>query len=802
MKKSTQHSDQLTFPINSRQIRVEEQVRIEGKLAELAAIVECCDDAIVGCTTQGIITSWNRAAHRLYGYSAEEVVGGTLSILSPENRSHDMPNFLERINQGERVVHCETVNVTKDGRPFDISLTVSPIQNSKRLTVGVSAIVRDITAHKRGQEALRESERRYRLLFDSSPLAMWIFDSRTLAFLQVNAAAVQRYGFSSEELLAMTVFDIMPKEDVMALLHSASLQSSGLHHLGAWRHRTKDGRLIDVEVTRHRVNFRGIDAHQVSAYDITERMRNDAKLLQSEERFSKAFRRSPLAMSISTKDESRYVDVNEVFLKMLGYDWEQVVGKTTNDLNIWITPEHRTVMIEQLDRSGRVTGFETQFRTRHGQARVVQFSAEIITLDATSCILAIMQDVTDAKRLERQYLQAQKMNAVGRLAGGVAHDFNNILGVIIGYSDMAQELLAPESRAQKHIGHIRKAADRAAALTRQLLAFSRQQVLQPRVIDLNAVIKDLSSMLLRLIREDISLEFMPCAELGNVRADAGQLEQVLMNLAVNARDAMPDGGILTIETSNATLDDIYAASHDAVAAGPYVMLSVSDSGSGIGTEIMPHIFEPFFTTKPAGAGTGLGLSMVHGVVQQSGGHIWVYSEIGKGTTFKIYFPRIDEPVESVGVHKDEDTPARASDTVLVVEDDDAIRDLTVGLLRGEGYTVIEAKDGLTALETAHKFRKVIHLLLTDVIMPGMSGADLVSRFAQARSNMKVTYMSGYTRNLIAHHGLLETDVKYLQKPFSKRSLLNHVRMALDVPDIEPPHERFPGRPIVDVVRKL
>jgi two-component system, cell cycle sensor histidine kinase and response regulator CckA len=780
MKRIRQHADQLTFPVDSRSMRIEEQVRIEGKLAELAAIVECCDDAIVSSTTEGVITSWNRAAQRLYGYAAEEVVGRTLSILSPETRAHDMPNFLERINQGERVVHCETVHMTREGRLFDISLTVSPIQSSRGTTVGVSAIVRDITAHKQAQEALRESERRYRLLFDSSPLPMWIFDSQTFGFLQVNKAAVQRYGFSSDELLTMTVFDIMPKEDAMALLHSASLQSSELHHLGAWRHRAKDGRLLDVEVTRHRVNFRGIEAHQVSAYDITERRRNDAKLLQSEERFSKAFRCSPLAMSISTKEESRYVDVNEAFLKMLGHEWEQVVGKTVHDLNIWITPEHRTGMIEQLNRSERVTGFETQFRTRYGQARTVQLSAEIINLDGTSCILAIMFDVTDTKRLERQYLQAQKMDAIGRLAGGVAHDFNNILGVIIGYSDMTQDLLAPESPAGKQVGHIRRAADRAATLTRQLLAFSRQQVLRPCVIDLNAVIKDLSSMLLRLIREDISLEFIPSEEIGNVRADVGQLEQILMNLAVNARDAIRGGGIITIETANVVLDDIYAASHDAVAAGAYVMLSVSDSGCGIATEIMPHIFEPFFTTKPPGAGTGLGLSMVHGVVQQSGGHIWVYSEVGKGTTFKIYFPRVSEPVEPASIHKEERRLPKLSDTILIVEDDDAIRDLTVGLLRGEGYTVIEAKDGSTALETAQKFQETIHLLLTDVVLPGMSGVDLVSRLVQARPGMKVTYMSGYTRNLIAHHGLLEQNAEYLQKPFSKLSLLDHVRAALDL----------------------
>jgi signal transduction histidine kinase len=329
---------------------------------------------------------------------------------------------------------------------------------------------------------------------------------------------------------------------------------------------------------------------------------------------------------------------------MVGLRWEEVVGRTSNELNVWASPDDRATMIEALDRDGRLDALETVFNSRKSGERNVQLSAELIQLDRVPCVLAITNDVTEAKRLERQFRQAQKMEAVGRLAGGVAHDFNNMLSVILGFCDLAQERDNRES-ILGDVNQIKKAAQRAATLTRQLLAFSRQQVLLPRVLNLNDVVKDISPMLLRVIGKDTSLMLDLAPSLGNVKADLGQMEQVLMNLAVNARDAMPQGGTILIETANVELDEIYSKIHQAVEPGSYVLLSVRDTGCGMSSETISKIFEPFYTTKPAGEGTGLGLSMVYGVINQSGGHISVYSELGQGTTFKLLLPRIEEAVE-------------------------------------------------------------------------------------------------------------------------------------------------------------
>ncbi|MCU1297674.1 MAG: sensor protein [Acidobacteriaceae bacterium] len=363
------------------------------------------------------------------------------------------------------------------------------------------------------------------------------------------------------------------------------------------------------------------------------------------------------------------------------------------------------------------------FKTKQRDLRLAQVAAELIHLDGAPCVLAIIHDITEEKRLEDQFRQAQKMEAGGRLAGGVAHDFNNMLGVMMGYSELSKDMLDADSPVQKHIDQIKKTAVRAAGLTRQLLAFSRQQVLQPSVLDLNAVVNNVSKMLLRMIGENVSLKLIPGAPLGSVRADLGGDGTDFDELGGNARDAMPGGGTILIETANAELDESYRKIHAAVVPGSYVMLSVSDTGCGIDEKTKSRIFEPFFTTKPAGEGTGLGLSMVYGVVKQSGGYVWVYSEPRKGATFTIYLPRVDEPAESLLHPKDDVTLARGSETILLVEDDDALRELIAGLLRNDGYKVLEEKDGPVAITAAKDYGDVIHLLLTDVIMPGMSGGD-------------------------------------------------------------------------------
>ena len=384
-------------------------------------------------------------------------------------------------------------------------------------------------------------------------------------------------------------------------------------------------------------------------------------------------------------------------------------------------------------------------------------------------------------QLEEQLRQAQKMEAVGRLAGGIAHDFNNVLTIIRGYSELALAQMAPHDPHRARLQYIKDASDRAASLTRQLLAFSRRQVLESKVLDLNAIVTNLYEMLPRLIGEDLDIVSILQPALGRVKADPGQIEQVLLNLAVNARDAMPRGGKLTIETANVVLDENYARDHATVQPGPHVMLAVSDTGSGMDAATKARIFEPFFTTKEIGKGTGLGLATVYGIVKQSGGSIWVYSEPGKGTTFKIYFPRVEGELEETAPVDDRPRILRGTETVLLAEDEEMVRNLMRTILEGQGYTVLVARDATEALSFGHRHHGSIPLLVTDVVMPGMSGRELAAQLAMAHPETKVLYVSGYTDDAVVRHGVLNAGLAFLQKPFSAESFLLKVRDALDTP---------------------
>jgi PAS domain S-box-containing protein len=510
--------------------------------------------------------------------------------------------------------------------------------------------------------------------------------------------------------------------------------------------------------------------------DITERKRAEAEL----RRYADVFRNIQLGLNVwCLQDRAdlrsfKLISTNPAAAHSLGVRTEDVLGKRMGDafphmLDTDLPRQYREVVVSEEGRDlGEVRGALGE------SADDGVFSVKVFPLPG-DCVGVAFENITERRRLESQLLHAQKMEAVGRLAGGVAHDFNNALGVILGYTELLMRGAGEAQRAK--LEQILKATQRASALTRQLLAFSRKQIVDPKVLDLNALLSDLEKMLRRLIGEHIDLAIVPGANLGRVKADPGQLEQVVMNLCVNARDAMPDGGLLRIETANAELDAGQAARHKPMVAGRYVVLDVGDAGCGIEKDILSKIFEPFFTTKEQGQGTGLGLAMVYGIVKQAGGYVWVDSEVGRGTTFKIYLPRIDDVAEAPAV-QETPMPSKGSETILLVEDERSLRAIAREILEEHGYQVIEATGPNEAIEIAHRYPGPIHLLLTDIVMPQMNGRVMAESLVAAHPELRVLYMSGYTDDVLAHSGVLESGTLLLEKPFTSLALLGRVRAAL------------------------
>jgi PAS domain S-box-containing protein len=465
--------------------------------------------------------------------------------------------------------------------------------------------------------------------------------------------------------------------------------------------------------------------------------------------------------------------------RLFGYSAEEVIGQPTSSNTPLDWPDELRAM-KRVRNGEYVAPFETVQRRKDGKEIHVSVSVSPIRERDGRIVgaSAISRDISERKRLEQQVRQSQKMEAIGQLAGGVAHDFNNLLTIISGYSEMLLIRLPTNDPGRDLLHEIHKAGERAASLTRQLLAFSRKQIVEPKVLNLNALVSDMEKMLGRMIGEDVTLTTKLAPGLGSVKADPGQIEQVLMNLAVNARDAMPQGGKLTIETANVELDHSDAAQHPEIQPGPYVMLAVTDTGCGMSQEVQARVFEPFFTTKESGKGTGLGLATVYGIVKQSGGYVYVYSEPGHGTTFKVYLPLVKEKISSGKSHGLKVKP-RGTETVLLVEDEPAVRSLTRFVLQSHGYTVLEASSGVEAIRLTERHRGPIHLLMTDVVMPGMNGRQVAERVTQVKTGFKVLYLSGYTDDAVVRHGILQEEVAFLQKPYTPGSLLQKVRDVLD-----------------------
>jgi hypothetical protein len=518
-----------------------------------------------------------------------------------------------------------------------------------------------------------------------------------------------------------------------------------------------------------------------------KRKQAEAELRESEERYRALYEDNP-SMFFTVNPEGKVISVNPFGASQLGYRIEELVGQSV--LNVF-HPEDRAAVWEQFRVCAQnpLQVYQWQFRKVRKDESIIwveEFARAVRSPQGPLNVLIVCHDITERKqaeealrKTEEQLNHSQKMEAIGRLAGGIAHDFNNLLTAILGYSELLLNAITKHDPSRNDIEEIKRAAERATSLTNQLLAFSRKQVMQPKILDLNAVVAVMDKMLRRLIGEDIELITIFGPGLGRVSADPGQIEQVIMNLAVNARDAMPDGGKLTIETANVEFDEAYARERVAVIPGRYIMLAMSDTGCGMDAETQSHLFEPFFTTKEPGKGTGLGLSTVYGIIKQSGGNIWVYSEPGSGTTFKIYLPRVDSPLESTKRDHVAIEMLHGSETVLLVEDEDIVRELACRVLQMYGYNVLAARSGMEALLICERHPIPIHLLVTDVVMPKMNGRELAKRLKALYPKMRVLFTSGYTGEAINRHGDLEPDFSFLQKPFTPDILVRKIRELLD-----------------------
>ncbi len=514
------------------------------------------------------------------------------------------------------------------------------------------------------------------------------------------------------------------------------------------------------------------------AADRAARRATEQALRESETRYRRLEEAGVIGI-IVTDASGRIVEANEAFLTMVGHSRDDLDAGRVNWAQMtppeWLSTN--AAATEQLGAHGVARPWEKEYIRKDG-SRVPVLIA-VATLDASRNI-SISLDLSERKRLEEQLRSSQKMEAIGALAGGVAHDFNNLLSVILSYTGLIVDGLTPGDPIRSDLEEVHKAGLRAADLTRQLLAFSRKQMLQPSVLDLNQIVTGMAKLLRRLLGEGCELSLLTASAVGKVHADPGQIEQVVMNLVVNARDAMPKGGKLSVETENVTLDEEYASQHVGVAPGRYVMIAVTDTGTGIDSDTLARIFEPFFTTKEVGRGTGLGLSTVYGIVKQSGGHVWVYSEVGKGTTFKVYFPRTDAVADTPTIAPVSRTTLRG-ETILIVEDEEPVRVIMRTILRRQGYNVLDAQNGGEAFLLCEKFSAKIHLLLTDVVMPRMSGREVAERLAPMRPEMKVLFVSGYTENTVIHHGVLDAGIAFLTKPITPEVLARKVREVLDSP---------------------
>lgn len=756
----------------------------EASERRFRAIFESSPALLVVVDAAGAILEINERVQAMLGYAADELIGRPVEAIVPDE-SGDVHVALRQAfgNQpADRPLGSgrHLAVRRKDGTSVAAEIALSAIQLDGVMTF--LATIVDISERERAAAELRRREESFRTLFESNPLPMWVFDPETLAFLAVNDAAVAKYGFSREEFLGMRISDIRPAADVDALLADVRAPGEGMRPAGRWRHRLKSGELIDVDIDAHTLTFEGRPGRLVVARDVTKEREALAELENSEERFRQIAEGIDECFWLRDLPGGELVYVSPAFETIWGRPRSSIT--TASPLLEHVSPDDAARVMEAVDELDRVdweVPLEERIMLPDGSVRWIR-SRRFPIADAAGVIrriAGVAQDVTAEKTLADRLRQVEKMEAIGQLTAGIAHDFNNVLTAIRGYAELVSDATPDGDPRVSDLAEIQSAADRATGLIDKLLAFTRQQVLQPRVLDLDAFLDTLSPLVQRLVGTDVKLEVVRANGLGRVRVDPVQIEQILLNMASNARDAMPGGGRLTIETANVTLDAEYVRQHPYVPAGRYVSLTVADTGVGMDPATVGRAFEPFFTTKGPGRGTGLGLATVYGVVKQSGGHVEIYSERGLGTTIKIYLPRVDTaaepPMEPVAIPRD----IHGSETILVVEDEPAIRALAVRALSDLGYRVLAASSGQDAMELARATAGEIHLLVTDIVMPEMGGHELAGRLRELRPELAVLYVSGYTENGVARHGIMVGEMAFLPKPFTIEALGRKVREVLD-----------------------
>jgi PAS domain S-box-containing protein len=766
--------------------RVKLERRRGSEAAHLAAIVESSDDAIISKTTAGTVTSWNKAAERTFGYSADEIIGRHISMLFPPDRLGEEDQILARIAKGERVEHFETVRRRKDGVDFPVSLTISPIRNEAGAIIGASKIARDISRRHKANVALQMSENRFRQVVEACPSALVMADAAGRIEL-VNRQAEVMFGYSEAKLMGVSVDVLLPVplRRQHAGLRDSFLRDPRARAMGKGRDLyavTKDGKPIPVEVGLTPIQIDGETKVLAAIVDLTERKRGETELQKSEDRFRAIFNSVGDGIFIVDAETGSFIQGNESGAAMLGFAPAELAGLTIADLSANVPPytmDDAYVLIERA-KAGDPQRFEWHCKAKDGRLFWAEVTIGYALIGGQGVLVSTVRDITERRAVDAQLRQALKMEAIGQLTGGIAHDFNNLLAVINGNLELISESTADDPELKEMAGDALRAAGRGADLTYQLLAYSRQQPLEPKMVKLPALVDETAKLLRRTLAETIEIHRDMPADLWPTRIDPGQLQNALVNLAVNARDAMPNGGKLTIEAHNVVLDEEFARQNAEVVPGQYVRLAVSDNGAGIPRDVIDRVLEPFFTTKPVGKGSGLGLSMVFGFVKQSGGHVKIYSEVGKGTTVSLYLPKAQEL--GAAPAKDDattDTAAAGDETILVVEDDPMVRKLAVRILTALGYRTLEAEDGPAALQLIGG-TDTIDLLLTDVVLPkGISGADIVKKGLEQRPGLKFLYMSGYARDAAINNDLLGSGARLLNKPFPKAELALKVREALD-----------------------